>query len=342
MDIEKEIFKRTEIIFSKLISYGFTKENNYYIYSQNILNNSFRVDIKISSDGNVLGSIYDLSFDEEYLNYRNDNQIGEFVGKVREEFENILIDIREKCTSSKCFIFDQTNRIANLIKEKYGDSPEFMWDKFPGYGVFKNQAKAKWYAIIMNINKNKLDSENREIEALNVKLDEKKVTELLNKKGFYKAYHMNKKNWITIILDDTISDDEIMQYIMDSHKFTEKAGEWLIPSNPKYFDIVDYFNKHDTVDWKQSSNIKKGDTVYIYLGIPYRAIMYKCEVLEVNIPYNYKDDNLIMNKVMKLKLIYKYDENKYNIHILNKYGIKSVRGPRYMPSSLSEDINKKD
>lgn len=32
---------------------------------------------------------------------------------------------------------------------------------------------------------------------------------------------MNKKNWISIILDNTLSDDEIMSYIEESHRFTE-------------------------------------------------------------------------------------------------------------------------
>lgn len=339
MDIENNIFKRSKIIFDKLIPYGFKKENDYYTYSVNILNDTFRVDIKITNDGIVQGSIYDLSFECVYTNYRNYNQIGEFVSKVREEFTSILIDIKDNCTSAFDFIYDQTNRIANLITDKYGDSPEFMWEKFPNFGIFKNPNNAKWYAAIMNIDKSKLDDGTGEVEIINVKLAESKVKELINKNGFYKAYHMNKNNWITIILDDTISDEEIMEYITESHKFTEISDEWLIPSNPKYFDVIGHFEKFDTVEWKQPNNAKIGDTVYIYLGVPYKAIMYKCVVLEINIPCNYKDENITMNKVMKLKLITKYDKDKYTLDKLSKYGIKSVRGPRHMPENLIEDMN---
>ncbi len=339
MNIENDIFKKSKIIFDKLISYGFIKESAYYIYSKNILNDTFRVDIKVDQDGIVQGSIYDLSFECEYTNYRNPNQVGEFVSRVREEFTSILLDIQNKCTSTSNFIYDQTNRIANLITDKYGDNPEFMWEKFPNFGVFKNQNNDKWYAAIMNIDKSKLDDETGEVEIINVNLAESKIKELLNKKGFYKAYHMNKNNWITIILDNTIPDEEIMEYITESHKFTEISDEWLIPSNPKYFDVIGHFEKFDTVEWKQPNNAKIGDTVYIYLGVPYRAIMYKCEVLEVNIPCNYKDENLTMNTVMKLKLITKYNEDEYNIDKLIKYGITTVRGPRHMPEDLSKDMN---
>ncbi len=73
----------------------------------------------------------------------------------------------------------------------------------------------------MNININKIDKGNKEVEILNVKLDEKEISTLLSQKGFYKAYHMNKKNWLTILLDDTIEDIKIMKLIEKSHRFTE-------------------------------------------------------------------------------------------------------------------------
>lgn len=150
---------------------------------------------------------------------------------------------------------------------------------------------------------------------------------------------MNKDNWISIILDESISDEEIISYLNESHKFTEKTNEWLIPSNPKYFDIIGCFDDTDTILWKQSSNMSIGDIIYIYVGVPYSAILYKCEVLEVNIPYEYKDKNLSMSKVMKIKLLEKYDKERYNLNILKDFGIKSVRGPRYMPDDLHKYIN---
>ena len=58
------------------------------------------------------------------------------------------------------------------------------------------------------------------MEIINVKLEEEKIKQLLNKQGFYPAYHMNKKSWISIVLDDTINDDEIMDYINESYQFT--------------------------------------------------------------------------------------------------------------------------
>ena len=73
----------------------------------------------------------------------------------------------------------------------------------------------------MNISIGKISQGDYEVEIINVKLNEEKIKKLLKQKGFYQAYHMNKKNWISIILDNTLSDDEIMTYIEESHRFTE-------------------------------------------------------------------------------------------------------------------------
>ena len=40
------------------------------------------------------------------------------------------------------------------------------------------------------------------------------IKELINIDGFYKAYHMNKKSWISIILDNTL-DNEIIYSLID-------------------------------------------------------------------------------------------------------------------------------
>lgn len=339
MDIEKDIFQKSVIDYDKLIPYGFQKKEDKYVLSKDILNQSFQVNVEISSSGIVKGSIYDLTFHDEYMNFRIKSQTGEFVSLIRTEFETILEDIKKHCTTPNYFNTEQANRITNLIIQKYNNLPEFIWEKYPGYGIFRNPNKNKWYALIMNINKNKIATGNEEVEILNVKLSEEEIKHLLKRKGFYKAYHMNKENWITIILDDTLTDEEIMKYILESHKFTEQANEWLIPANPKYYDVINGFNKNDTMLWKQPRNINVGDKVYLYVASPYSAILYKCTVLEINIPYEYQDKNISMSEVMKIKLLKKFDKDKYTLENLKEYGIKSIRGPRYMPKKLSEKMN---
>ena len=345
MTIEEEVFRKTKIDFDKILKYGFKKDKSLYKYSKNIMNNNFRIDVEINEDGVVKGKVFDLSFEEEYTNFRVEGNIGSFACQVKEEFENLLNNIKDNCFIRSDFIYEQSNVIAHLIKEKYGDDPEFEWDKFPGYATFRNKDSKKWYGIIMNIDKSKLDKKsNAEVEIIDIKLDSNTIEDLLKLDGFYPAYHMNKKSWISIILDNTVSNETIMNLIEKSYSYTvlnkNSFNEWIVPANPKYFDIENALKNNNIIMWKQSTDIKINDIIYLYVAQPYSSIMYKFKAVEVNIPYEYKDKNLKMQKVMKIALITRYEKGKLSFDKLKDFGINSIRGPRYVPLELSEYINK--
>lgn len=331
MKIEEEIFKTYILNENKLIKYGFIKEKDSYKYSAKIMNNTFQVNITVDSQSKVEGKIYDLEAESEYTNFRIENITGIFALTVKDEYQKILKDIRNNCFDKKYFIYNQTNRITELIINKYKVTPEFLWEKFPTDGVFRNQKSEKWFGVIMNINKNKIiPNQNGEIEIINLKLDD--IT-YLKQKGIYPAYHMNKKSWVSIILDDTLTDKEIMDLVDISYELSDLKDEWIIPANPKYFDVITYIESLSVFSWKQPKNINFGDTVYIYLGAPYSAILYKCKVIELDL-YNEPK-----RPIMNLKLIQKYNPDEYPFAKLKKYGLNSVRSARRIPSKLSRELN---
>ena len=340
MSIEQEVFKRIKLDEKKLLPYGFKKESDIYKYSKTFMDNQFRADIYIDKNGNVYGKVYDIEMNEEYTNIRIEDAVGGFVNKVKEEYIKILKEISQNCFIAEYFTFPQANRIAKLIEEKYNVKPEFLWEKFPEYGVFRNKREGKWFAVIMNIDKGKIiQNQKGEIPIIDIKVNQN-TEEYLKKKGIYEAYHLNKKNWITIILDDTLTDEEIINIIENNVEISNSQKEWIVPANMKYYDIINAFNSADNITWKQSSNILKGDIVYIYVGVPYSALMFKCIVKEANIPYKYKDENLSMSRIMKLKLIKKYQKEEFNLEKLKKYGIKSIRSQRKITNELSKELNK--
>ncbi|MBQ6494722.1 MAG: MmcQ/YjbR family DNA-binding protein [Bacilli bacterium] len=215
--IENNIFKRCHIDYSMLLKYGFIKDGGKYIYTKNIMNNKFKVIIEINNKDKIKGKIIDIELNEEYNNYRINNYIGEFASKIKEEYTELLIDIKNNCFIEDYFIYNQSNRITKYIIDKYNNKPEFLWEKFPNCGVFRNKNNNKWYGIIMNIDKSKLDKSNGEIEIINIKLPRDIINYLLKKEGYYKAYHMNKLDWISILLDDTLQDKEIIDLIDKSY-----------------------------------------------------------------------------------------------------------------------------
>ena len=326
MEIENNIVKRYVPNYDSLIKYGFIKKENTYKYNKNLIDN-FEVRITISND-KLTGKIIDLDFNEEYVNYRIEDQTGNFVGMIREKYIDLLNDIKDKCFISMPFSSKQANRISKLIYEKYNINPVFKWDKY-NYGVFENNNK--WFGLIADIDRSKISNLKGSVDVLNIKLSENKINNLLEKKGFYKAYHMNKKNWITITLDDSISDDKIMDLVDESYSYTVgfkgSSNEWVMPINPSYFDVFRYFDSTDLYYWDKKKSFKKDDIVYLYITKPIGAIMYKCMIKEFT------------NDFMIVKKLCKYNKDKYKLELLKKYGLTSVRSTRHIPIILSKFLN---
>ena len=237
------------------------------------------------------------------------------------------------------------------VKKKYKISPEYPWAKYDTNAVFRHSDNKKWFALVMSVEKDKLGlSDFGYVDVINLKIDDMMFRDILiRKKGIFPAYHMNKQHWITVLLDGTVDEAEVYDLIdasfvaTASKKKKEKIRppkEWIIPANPKFYDIEHAFDNEEIINWKQSSSIKVGDTIFIYVTAPVSAILYKCKAVEVDIPYDYKDKNLTITTVMKIKLLRKYDDKQFTFDRLKEdYGIYAVRGPRGVPNSLSYELN---
>ena len=218
MTIEEEVFKKYQIDLLKLENYGFEFKDNFYVLKRSI-NEDFEAIIKIDKNGLVSGQVIDLNDNLEYSNIRLINP-GSYALKIKDEYELILKDIVLKCGIPKLFIFEQTNRIAKYIEDRYDILPEYLFASTPDCGVYRNKKSKKWFGIIMQIDKSKLDSASGLVEVMNVKVDDL-VSAAIKKKGIYKAYHMSKKYWISIVLDNTLSDEEIIKYIDISYNLVK-------------------------------------------------------------------------------------------------------------------------
>ncbi|MDE6415266.1 MAG: MmcQ/YjbR family DNA-binding protein [Anaeroplasmataceae bacterium] len=220
MSIESEVLKKMKFCEDKLIAYGFKFENNCYKYNIE-MKNGFIINLIYDKSHGVIGKIYDPTLDEEYTNFRIESLKGEFVNSIREEYRSTLMDISDKCCEKQYFITPQANRVAKKIIEIYHNEPEFLWESAPDHAIFRHPENQKWYALIAYIDRSRIDKNaSGMIEILNLKIKEDELDLLLKQEGFYLAYHMNKKSWITITLDETLSDIEVMEYIKKSHIYT--------------------------------------------------------------------------------------------------------------------------
>lgn len=205
----------------KLYDYGFSKCGKMMQKEVPIMKGQFRMLISIQPDNKVEYTVIDNEFGEEYILVNVESARGSFVGEVRIACETVLYDIAQKCFNTEVLKAEQTKRVFAVISSEYGIQPEFLWDRYPDYAVFRRPDNGKWFAIIMAVDQSRLGlPKHGNIEILNLKADPNLVTSLLKQNGFYPAYHMNKKHWFTLCLDGSIPDETVFSLLTSSYKCT--------------------------------------------------------------------------------------------------------------------------
>lgn len=108
--------------------------------------------------------------------------------------------------------------VYDYAADNYGTEPEHLWKAFPLYSVFRRADNKKWYAAVMDIQKNKLGLDGDErVDILDAKCSPATQQALLALPGFLPAYHMSRKNWITVLLDGTVDADTVCKLIDESY-----------------------------------------------------------------------------------------------------------------------------
>lgn len=243
-------------------------------------------------------------------------------------------------------------KVFQYVKRKYAVEPDYPLPTAPTFPVMRQEDNRKWFAIIMDVPRERLGLDgNARVDILNVKLGDPLLVDFLTQQqDYFRGYHISRGNWISILLDGTVPMEEIGQWIDESFRVTASKKskqklrdpkEWLIPANPKYYDIARAFDHSKEIEWKQGKGIKVGDTVFLYAAAPISAILYQCKVTKTDIPFDYVTDKLTINTLMRIKLIKRYKPDHFSFETLkSEYGILAVRGPRGIPHSLSEALKK--
>ena len=215
-----EIFKSYQFNQEKASAYGFIENEGVWTYSCQLLQGDFFITVSITPD-NVSFQVFDQETGDLYPQVHMESMRGSFVGSVREACLEILYQIRKACFDVQDFICPQTKRIMDQVQEKYGNQLEYLWEKSPDTAVLRHEGNQKWYAILMRIPWDKLGKgRDGQVEAVNLKHDQ--VADLLSHKGIYPAFHMNKRYWISLVLDDSLSDDEVLDLLEISWNLTLK------------------------------------------------------------------------------------------------------------------------
>ncbi|KRO00769.1 MmcQ/YjbR family DNA-binding protein [Companilactobacillus kimchiensis] len=211
-------FENKKMNLTKLISFGFSKDGAAYSYVTPIVNDQFQLRVSISKDDQIETHVIDQTTNEEYVLHLAAKASGEFVGQVAAEYRQVLAEIKNDCYDDDVFKSSQAITIIKYVNKIYENQLEFLWEKFPKNAIWRRNDTHKWYGALLTVKKSKLgiDSE-EEVTVLDMRGNVTEIEKIVDGQNYFPGYHMNKKNWYTIILDDSVANNEIFERLQDSY-----------------------------------------------------------------------------------------------------------------------------
>lgn len=111
-----------------------------------------------------------------------------------------------------------------LIKNELGilgDLPFKNYDFMAFRHKSKGAKKGKWFALIMSVSADKLGLKGDKIDIINLKAPSDLVPILRDFKGNFLAYHMDKKHWISVIIDKSSDASLLKDLILQSYELSK-------------------------------------------------------------------------------------------------------------------------
>lgn len=206
----------------KLVAFGFVRDGALYRYERTVMEGQFRIVLAIRDDDGVEWDVIDCDSGDPYVLIRVPDACGGYVGALRTLCEALWTEIVERCWENKTFGERQSKRIVSHIADKYGDEPEFLWKDDLNAAIRRKDSR-KWYAVLMTVSRRKLGFDSDEIvEALDLHATAQVTERLVDGVVFLPGYHMNKKYWYTVVLDDTADDETLFDRIAVSYDLAKK------------------------------------------------------------------------------------------------------------------------
>ena len=200
------------------IAYGFSRTEAGFMLKKELPDAGLYA-MFVIADKRFEVNVFDAYTDEEFLPFNVAGNNTGFVTGIREQVEALLQEIIEKCLLKA----NMKLRMMEYCTGKFGTKPEAPWEDSPDAFTFKTAKRNKWYALFMTIPYKSLGiAAKGTLDVVNIKLPPEKILDLIDREHFYPAYHMNKKHWITIILDKEVDEPLVEQLLEESYGLVEK------------------------------------------------------------------------------------------------------------------------
>ncbi len=219
----QSIFKDKKVSLQKLEIFGFERRESCYVYSTVFPESGFRLTVSVTEQGEVSTELTDPVLNEPYTLHLVEGAAGSFVGGIRVRYEETLTEIADRCFEPDVFKFAQAKDLIAYVRNTYGDEPEFLWKKFAGNAVWRRKNTEKWYGVLLTVSKRKLGIDSDALaEILDFRIQPEELEALADGRTYFPGYHMNKKHWCSIILDGSVTFEEVCRRIDASYEMADR------------------------------------------------------------------------------------------------------------------------
>ena len=198
---------------NSLLKRGFVLINGKYIYERS-LDDTFL--IRISIDQRLHDEVFDVSTNEPYTLYKLSALSSGFAYSMKQNVESIIEELFPELRQEDPFSTPSFRYLEDAMIASYSEPSDNPFEE-DDIRIFRLKQNRKWYGLAMKIPAKKLgfDGDN-EIFGLCVRVEKGCAERYINHQVVFPAYHMNKKNWVNLILDGRMSDDEVLDYLRRS------------------------------------------------------------------------------------------------------------------------------
>lgn len=120
----------------------------------------------------------------------------------------------------------ENEEILDYAKRVYGTIPEYLWMDDAACMVLRISDTDKWYGVLMNVSREKIGAGgDGDVWILNVRSNIEVASESIDAKGVLPGYYMNPKEWISVLLDGTVGEINILDFLDRSYELAENSME---------------------------------------------------------------------------------------------------------------------
>ena len=106
--------------------------------------------------------------------------------------------------------------------DTYGAEPEYLWRKYPDSFVLRHANNRKWFAVVLDVDRRKLGLTGEGVVyVLDVKCGPLLGGSFAGTPGVVPAWHMQKSQWLGVLLDGSAPDEVVRQLLDISYDMTK-------------------------------------------------------------------------------------------------------------------------